>query len=404
MEKITMSRKEIKYTRVINEIINGILKQKEAAEILQISIRQVKRLCKRYRSEGIPGICHKNRGKPGNRKISNEIRIQIINLIKSTYADFGPQLIHEQLKECHGISVSSEWIRKEMIKEGIWSVKKTKAVRIHQRRDRRERRGELIQIDGSYHKWFEDRGPKCCLLVAIDDATSELCELRFEDHETTEGYMKLMKNYIKCRGKPITLYSDRLNIFRGKDSQFKRALKELDINIINANSPQAKGRVERANAILQDRLIKLMRLKGIDSMESGNNYLEEYRLDHNKRYGKSPKNEENAHRVISESINLNKILCIKEKRKVTKDLSIHYTNRTYNLKSDNFHRLQKKTAIISEISGKVHIEIDGKEYGYKIYEEQPFEEAMNRKEVDAWINKKQPLTAIEKDRRRRRGF
>ena len=405
MVTVKMTKKELQYAEIISLTEQKNIKQTQASDILGISLRQVKRLCKRFRTQGIIGLVHKSRGVASNNKISDEKRDEILNLITSKYSDFTPQLICEQLCERHQILASSEWIRLAMIKKGLWEPNKIKQIKTHQRRKRRKRKGELVQIDGSYHKWLEDRGPKCCLLVAIDDATSELLELRFEPHETTEGYMNIMKSYIRRRGRPIALYSDRLNIFTGKNCQFGRALRELDIGLINANSPQAKGRVERANNTLQDRLIKLMRLEGICTIEAANEYLELYRADHNKRFARKPNEPQDAHRSLSKGIELDKVLSIKETRKVSKDLSVRFNNKTYCLKiKNNKNRMYKKTAQVYEIFGKVYIEVDGKEYNYTIYEEQIHQnKPMNRKELDAWLDRKPRQTEIQRIRLSRRG-
>lgn len=405
METIKMSSKELRYAEVIPQIVSGKIRQSQAAKILELSIRQVKRLCKRYRNGGIRDLCHKNRGKKSNNRISDTKRITIIELIKSEYRDFGPQLIHEQLQERNQIPISSEWIRLTMIEEGLWVAKERKANKVYQRRNRRNRRGELIQIDGSYHLWFEGEEGKCCLIVAIDDATSEIHELYFLPHESTEGYMSLMKKYIRRRGRPISLYSDRLNVF-AKNGQFCRALKELDIEIIHAQSSQAKGRVERANKTLQDRLIKLMRLEGITSIEEANKYAEKYMIEHNKRFAKSPKDPLDAFREVPEKINLDKVFCEKFERKVSKELSLQWRNKIYVIKDKSSqNRLRGKTATIFEVSEQVYVEIEGKEYEHVLYEEQPLQTSpMNRKEVDAWLDKKRPMTAIQRYRRSRRGI
>lgn len=400
METTKMSSKELRYAEVISQTVTGKIRQTQAAVILGLSIRQVKRLCKKYKEGGVAGLCHKNRGKISNNKISGVERAEVIKLIKSEYLDFGPQLIHEQLSKRQQILISREWIRQTMIEEGLWVAKERRLSKIYQRRNRRSRRGELIQVDGSYHLWFEDRGCKYCLLVAIDDATSEIHELYFLPHESTEGYMSLMKRYIQRRGRPIALYSDRLNVF-GKNSQFRRALKELDIEIIHAQSPQAKGRVERANGTLQDRLIKLMRLEGISSIEDANEYAEKYRLEHNEKFARAPKDPCDAYRELSKEVNLENVFCKKDYRKVAKDLSIQWQNEIYLLKDKKLqNRLRGKAATIFEVSGEVHIEIEGKEYSYELYEEQPFQvPTMNRKEVDAWLDKKPRMTAIERHRK-----
>lgn len=242
-------------------------------------------------------------------------------------------------------------------------------------------------------------------LVAIDDATSEIHELSFLPHETTEGYMNLMKKYVERRGRPVALYSDRLNVF-AKNGQFQRALKEIDIEIIHAQSSQAKGRVERANGTLQDRLIKLMRLEGINSIEEANDFAENYRLSHNERFARLPQSSSDAFREVSTEVNLEKVFCTKYERKVSKNHSLQWENKIYLLKDKSMvNRLKGKVATIFEIRGKVHIEIEAKEYAYEIYEEQPFQTPrMNRKELDAWLDKKPRMTAIQRDRRRRKGI
>lgn len=405
METTRMSKKELRYAEVISQTISGKIRQTQAAAILELSVRQVKRLCKRYRKGGIEALCHKNRGKKSNNKISDGQRAVIIELIKSEYRDFGPQLIHEQLLERNKIPISSEWIRLTMIEEGLWKATERKVNIAYQRRTRRSRRGELIQIDGSYHLWFEGEEGKCCLIVAIDDATSEIHELYFLPHENTEGYMNLMKKYIGRRGRPISLYSDRLNVF-AKNGQFCRALKELDIEIIHAQSSQAKGRVERANQTLQDRLIKLMRLEGVTSIEEANKYAEKYRIEHNKRFAKSPKDPLDAFREVPKGVTLDKVFCEKYERKVSKELSLQWQNKIYQIKDKSSqNRLRGKTATIFEVSEQVYIEIEGKGYEHVLFEEQELQTPpMNRKEIDAWLDKKQRMTAIERHRRSRRGI
>lgn len=402
METFTMSKKEIRYGEVIPQIIGKKLSQSEAALLLGLSTRQVKRLCKKYRQKGLSGLVHKNRGRASNNKISHDLSEKILGLIDSKYPDFSYQLIHEMLIEKHQIYVSVEWIRTRLIQKGLRAVNKRSEQRCHQQRARRSRRGELIQIDGSYHDWFEGRSGKCCLLVAIDDATSELLELEFVNHETTAGYMDLMARYTRKHGLPMAFYSDRLNTLKTGSSQVYRALSELDVGLINANSPQAKGRVERANSTLQDRLIKLMRLEGVSSLSEGNTFLREYAEKHNKRFSRKPRNDADAHRPLPEDINLERIFCEKEKRKVSKSLSISYKNKTYLIDSKKVKRkLAGKNALVFEVSGKVHIEIDQKEYSYKIHEKQPYREPpMNRKEVDSWLNKKRPITIARGHRKR----
>lgn len=393
-----MSRKEIRYAEVIPKVLSKEITQKRAAELVKVSVRQVQRLCRQYKAKGIAGLVHKNRSRPSNRIVPKEVSESILELIRSNYRDFKPQLIHEILFECHGIKKSPEWIRQLLIKNGLWQAKKRKNTPVHQRRSRRSRFGELVQSDGSYHAWFEDRGPKCCLMIAIDDAMSMITSMNFVNHETTEGYMDLFKIHIERYGKPLAIYTDKLNAVKGTGSQVKRALDELGIELINANSPQAKGRVERAFSTLQDRLIKLMRLENISSIEEGNKFLEDYRLKHNKQFARKPLDANDAHIPLSNDVNLGKILVKKDFRVISKSHSISYNHKEYILQ--NGGGLRGKKASVYEINGQVHIEIENKEYEYKIYGEQPYiETAKSKKEVDAYLDKKTYMSAIQRHRK-----
>jgi hypothetical protein len=407
MEIIRMSKKELWASEIIARVINGDITQRRGALELNKSLRQIKRLCKRYREEGAQGLAHRSRGKPSKNKVSASTYDTVLALIKRDYPDFGPQLIKEQLMERNHKSFSREWIRSLMIKEGIWQVKKRKNLKIHQRRARRSREGELVQIDGSPEHWFEDRNRRYCLINMVDDATSKIMECRFVEEECLEGYFSGMKRYIERHGRPVAIYSDRHTIFKspkveGKHNltQFGRAMKELEIELIFANSPQAKGRVERSHSTLQDRLIKLMRLDGISTVEEGNKYLEAYRNDYNKRFGRKSRSAENAHRKLSDGCNLKRILCRKEKRKISKNMEVQYKCKTYQLKFKSTRRAEKRCVMVSEIDGKVVIEYEGKECSYTVLEDQPYrEEVMDRKKLDAFLDRKKPMTVIERHRK-----
>jgi transposase len=321
MEIIRMSKKELRRGEILSRVVSGDLTQRKASEELGLSLRQVKRLCKRLKEGGIKGLAHRNRGRASPKKISSSTTASVLELIRRDYKDFGPQLIKEQLEERNHIYISRECIRALMIKEGLWQVKKRKTGLYFQQRNRRAREGDLLQIDGSPEHWFEDRGPKCCLINMVDDATGKIMECRFVKEECLEGYFQGMKRYIETYGRPLAIYSDRHTIFKSPKSeekpsltQFGRAMKELDIELIYANTPQAKGRVERSHGVLQDRLIKMMRLEGISSIKEGNIYLEKFRQDYNERFGKPPRNQEDAHRELSTDKDLDKILCRKEVR------------------------------------------------------------------------------------------
>jgi transposase len=340
---LIMSTKEVKRLSIIERVIDKKLTQLIAAEHLGLTVRQIKRLIKRYRQDGPKGLTSKHRGSQGNRKYTDEKIALIKGLIETHYHDFGPKFAAEKLYERHGITVNKETLRQLMVGWGLWEAKRQKQAQTHPQRDRRECFGELIQIDGSPHPWFEERGPKCCLLVAIDDATSQLCSLHFEPTETTAGYFKLMRKHIVAHGIPLATYSDRHGIFRinlptaGEDTetQFGRAARQLGIEVICARSPEAKGRVERANQTLQDRLVKEMRLRGISDIEAANAYLPTYMKAHNKCFAVEPKSDENAHRKeLPTDEEMNLIFSYQDDRTLSKNLELSYENMIYQIKTN----------------------------------------------------------------------
>jgi transposase InsO family protein len=402
MEIISMSKKEMRRGEIIMKVLEGIITQEKASFEIGVRVRQVKRICKRCKEKGIAGLAHRNRGKPSNNRISDMTQKSIVNLIKAPeYVQFGPQLMMEQLEIRYSITVSRELVRQLMIRNGLWEVKKRKHSHYYQRRKRRQRFGELWQIDGSYHDWFEGRAPKCCLISFVDDATGRIVGALFVDHESTEDYLECMRRCISNYGLPVAVYSDRHMIFKGpkNDSQFKRALKELDIELIHANSPQAKGRIERVHGTLQDRLVKLMRLEKISSIEAGNEYLKEFIQSYNNRFGRQPMSKINAHRELSIEVDVERILCVKEFRKVSKNLEVQYENKTYQINPQgDSRRLIGKSVAIYSIKGELKIEYASKTYEYKIYKDQPYM-LMDRKRIDAFLDRKKPMTAIERSRK-----
>ncbi len=334
-----MSSKEVDRMSVVQEVVAKRLRQREASEQLGLSVRQVKRWVQAYRKRGAAGLISGRRGKRPGNAIEPGVRQEIMDLVLERYRDFGPTLACEKLTEVHGYRLSVETLRKWMIAQGLWQAKSRRRARIHQRRPRRPCFGELVQMDGSPHAWFEERGARCTLIVFIDDATSGLLALRLVAAETTQAYMETLRAYLGRDGRPVAMYSDRHSIFRvnhgrceGKVTQFTRALKTLDIEPIHANTPQAKGRVERANQTLQDRLIKELRLQGIDDMESANAYLGVFMADYNRRFAVAPKSPVDAHReVLHDAKELDLILCLHAQRKLSKNLTFQYLNREYQL-------------------------------------------------------------------------
>lgn len=297
-----MSVKEVNRYEIIRKVLERQLTQADAARQLKLSVRQVRRLSARVRDQGAQGLISRKRGKASSRRIDCAEQARIVALVRSQYADFGPQLATEYLRRNHSFQASVETLRKWMIGAGIWQARARKVARIHSPRDRRPRKGELVQIDGSHHDWFEGRADKCCLLAFIDDATGQVLAARFQSTETTQGYLGLLGTCIEQHGRPLALYSDRHSIFTKHDehnpkpTQFERALLQLDIEGICAHTPQAKGRVERLFQTLQDRMCKAMRLEGISSMEAANAWLTGYLSEHNKRFAVKAKDQRDAHR------------------------------------------------------------------------------------------------------------
>jgi hypothetical protein len=327
------------------------------------------------------GLASKRRGNPSNNKTPEDTKNQILKLIKSTYMDFGPTFLQEKLFENHNIHLSKETLRQIMITNGLWNTKRCIKACIHQQRERRPRFGELVQIDGSPHDWFEGRREKCCLLVFIDDATGKILQLRFEETETTEGYFKAMVGYVKQYGLPVALYSDKHGIFRVNmpetkhegETQFKRAMDDLGIELIYANSAQAKGRVERVNQTLQDRLIKELRLAGISSIESANAFLPGFTEKFNQKFAVEPKNPNDAHRQLHlNDEELNIIFSIQKTRTVSKNLELSCDNVVYQIQvfGQGYTLRHAKIVVCKDLTGAISLVYKNKKLDYKCYQKQ----------------------------------
>ena len=374
-----MSNEEITRLEVMQRLKDKRLTQKEAARMLGISARQVKRLWQAYRKKGAKGLTSQRRGKPSNNRLDVGITQKALDLIKEKYEDFGPTLAHEKLIEVHKLQLSRESVRQLMIAESIWKPKRAKQPPAHQMRDRRACFGELVQIDGSDHAWFEGRGPRCTLLVFIDDATGQLLELWFVPHESFFGYCEAARHYFERCGKPLAFYSDKHGIFRVNQeqttglgsglTQFGRAMQELDIQILCANTPQAKGRVERANQTLQDRLVKELRLLGISDMQAGNAYLPEFRDDFNHRFAVEPRSTHDAHRPLLKTENLEVILTHQKTGTLSKNLTVQSNKVIYQIQSDRpDYALRNAQVIVCEnAKGEVTILYNHQPLSYTIY-------------------------------------
>ncbi|MFW8642024.1 ISNCY family transposase [Rhizobium beringeri] len=347
MGLIAMSERDLQRIEVLSKVVDGRATLVSAARVLGLSERQVRRLLERIRTTGAASIRHKAIGRPSNNRISPGVRDYALALIRERYADFGPTLAAEKLAELDGLTVSRETLRQWMSGAGIWLSRKRRRT-FHQPRLRREAYGELVQIDGSEHRWFEDRGDPCSLLVFVDDATGKLMQLRFVRSESAFSYFEALELYLKDHGAPVAFYSDKHSVFRvakkeargGQGmTQFGRALSELNIEILCANSSQAKGRVERMNRTLQDRLIKELRLAGIGSMDDGNAFLPRFMARYNQRFAIAPTRPDNLHRPINmPSDRLQEILCKREQRYVGAQLTFSFERQRIMLEENEVTR------------------------------------------------------------------
>ncbi|MBU1834938.1 MAG: ISNCY family transposase [Alphaproteobacteria bacterium] len=376
---VMMSECELNRIEVLAQVDDGRLSVQNGANMLDVTKRQMFRLLKRYRTDGAPAIRHRARGKSPNNKIHKAKRDYALALVNENYKDFGPTLAAEMLAEHHSFKVSRETLRKWMQEDGLWLSRKQRR-RFHQPRLRRECMGELIQIDGSDHRWFEDRAGPCTLLVFIDDATSTLMELRFVKSESTFSYFEALEGYLIEHGRPVAFYSDKHTVFRvAKEdakggagmTQFGRALNQLDVEILCANSSQAKGRVERANRTLQDRLVKELRLASISDMEAGNAYLQGFKDRFNAQFAKAPAKPDNLHRALNvEPDRLDEVLCWRDTRYVGKQLTFSYDRKRIMLEESDVTRslVGKYVDTYAFVDGRFEVRSKGRSLPYKIFD------------------------------------
>lgn len=402
-EVIAMGTKEVERIRIFDRLHKREIKQKHAAKLLGLTVRQVRRLGKRYKKEGAAGVVHTLRGKESHRKIAKERIDGAIAVMREKYADFRPTFAHEKLSALHGVTFSRERLRQAMVKAGLWIAKDRKLVSLHQLRERRECLGELVQADGSPHDWFEGRAATCTLLVFIDDATGRLLHLEFVKSESTQAYFRAVEHYLKKHGRPMALYTDRHGVFRinttkGKTAdttdsngltQFGRAIKELDIGCIFAASPEAKGRVEKVNQTLQDRLVKEMRLLGICSVEAGNAYVEEFMEGFNKKFAVVPKSPVDMHRPLLPTQNLDHIVCEKHTRMLSKQLSISFESTIYQIKTQRptYAMRYAQVTVEKDIQGSIRIMYKGQSLAYTIIAQQPKAEIIDSKQLNAAVDR-----------------
>lgn len=383
-ENVRMSIGEAERLCIMRQIDKKILTIRQASEQLGISPRQTKRIRKRYLQDGVVGLISRKRDKPSNRKIPDEVRRRAMELLRTVYTGFGPTLAGETLKKRDQLEVSAETLRKWMKEEGIWKAKKRREGRVYQRRQRRSRFGELLQGDGSPHDWFEGRSGKCTLLQFVDDATGKTTAARFVPSETTEGYLELLKDHLQKHGRPLGLYVDKHSVFRVNREElqkgvgithFGRVVKELGIELICAHSPQAKGRIERRNGVMQDRLVKEMRLQGIDTIEGGNAFLPTFLEELNQRFGREALSAEDAHRPLRAQDNLEKIFLRKDKRKLSKNLTFQHRGILYLVETKSPNRLKHATIeVLWNADAAVEVQYHGAQLQYKKWEETAYEQ------------------------------
>lgn len=363
-----MSQRDVTRLAVLGRLQDGRITAAQAASALGLSGRQVRRLRRRFEAGGAAALCSKHHGRAPNNRLSAQTSTQAVALVRARYPDFGPSFANEKLRELHDLHLSTESLRGLMIGAGLWKSKHRRRL-VHQSRERRPYFGELVQIDGSRHDWFEGRAPICTLLVYIDDATSALLALQFVKSESTASYFATTAQYLQRYGKPRAFYSDRHSIFRtskqthqaGVCTQFARAMEELDVELICANSPQAKGRVERANGTLQHRLVLELRLHKIDSIESANAFLPTFIAAHNERFAKPPQLAGDVHRPLTAHEDLRQILAHTYVRTLSKNLTFQCDNIVYSIEAQNAYAVRGARVNVRQLlDGSVVVERRGK--------------------------------------------
>jgi transposase len=378
-ETVVLTMGELDRLQIMTQLAERRLTRRRAAGLLGVSERQVRRLYRAFRRDGAAALASRRRGRPSNRRLAPTVRAQALTLVRERYADFGPTFAHQKLTEEHALALSVETLRGWMTAAGLWVPRAQRARRSQPPRPRRACLGELVQIDGSEHAWFEDRGPVCTLLVYVDDATSRLMELCFAHVESTFDYFRATRRYLERHGKPMAFYSDRLSVFhvhardraqggRGR-SQFGRACRALNIELLCARSPEAKGRVERANGTLQDRLVKELRLRGLNDPVAATPFLPAFMADYNRRFAKPPAVAYDAHRPLRPEDDLAQIFTLQETRRVSRQLTVHYKRDLYVL-ADTVatRRLRGATVEVREAEdGTVTLYAQGQQLAARLY-------------------------------------
>lgn len=388
-ESLTMSHRDIDRLRMIRDVLDKKLTQVEAACSLRVSPRQIKRLCAAVRKRGNRGIFHGLKGRPSNNQLDPEVLEMALGALHGPqWEGFTAVFAQQKLESLHGIVLSDATVRKLMTMTGLW-LPRRRGAKHRAWRERRPCVGQLVQLDGSEHDWFEGRGPKCALLVYIDDATSLILHAEFVTVEDTLNLMRSTETYLRKHGRPVAFYVDKDSIYtvnrkasideelRDEDpiTQFTRAMTELNIEVILANSPQAKGRVERSFDTHQDRLVKELRLAGINDMAAANVFLRTVYIDeHNARFAVDPASPTDAHRSLLADQRLDQILSLRTERTVANDYTVRFQKRFFQLSEDQPVRVMPKDPIEVEIrlDGTLHLRAKGRYLRFKPIEKRPY--------------------------------
>lgn len=385
---IIMSEKEARRYPIIKKLVDGDINGTKAAKQCSLSVRQVRRIKARVNKEGVTGIAHRLRGTPSNRCLSKQQVENMKTIVTKKYADFGPTFAQEKLENIHQITVGIETLRNLMTDWGLWVPKLRKKNKEYRSwRERKSQYGEMAQFDGSYHDWFEGRAPVCCLQAAIDDATGRITKLQFTNHEGVFPAYQFWWEYTEKRGKPVSIYLDRHSTYKQNSkknildnpealTQFERAIDKLDVEIIHAYSPQAKGRVERLFGTLQDRLVKEMRLRGINTIKEANRYAnEEFLLLFNEKFSVPAQKQGDLHRRLTkqEHADLPHIFAKHHTRRVLNDFTIRFENQWLQLEETQPTLVCRKDKVQIEewLDGSLHLFLRGKELAYVTLPERP---------------------------------
>jgi len=400
-DRITMSQKESNRLYVIRQAIDKAINQEQAAALLNLSDRQVRRIVRNVKQEGNAGICHKSRGKRAHNRIADKIKANATTLCRDRYKEFGPTHASEKLLTVHKIKVSDETLRGWFQQEHI-RYKSRKKRPHRQWRKRKAHRGEMVQMDGSHHDWFEGRGPVCVLMGYVDDATGRVYA-HFYEYEGTLPAMDSFKRYIRLYGLPQSVYLDRHSTYKSKARQtieeelndirpmshYEKSLFELGVEVIHAYSPQAKGRIERLFGTFQDRVVKELRLSGVTNIAEGNTFLDGYLPEYNRKFAKEAAKQANYHRPIVNKRALDTILAIKTERALRNDFTVAHDKILYQITSN----IQAKKVTVEErTDGSMRILHNGLRLKFKEIQVRPLKEEPPVKRPRLMRVCKQPAT------------